>query len=103
MFRITTLIGERGAGRVVVSKDGTNAYNRTERNSAVNFTAETFPTTERWVKWLYGTASFLRTTERLAVALAHANSFIVEEASLKAINPRATASQIYRGLSKLGR
>ena len=26
--------------------------------------------------------------ERLAVALAHANSFIVEEASLKAINPR---------------
>ena len=63
VFRITTLIGERGAGRVVVSKDGTNAYNRTERNSAVNFTAETFPTTERWVKWLYGTASFLRTTE----------------------------------------
>ena len=40
--------------------------------------------------------------ERLAVALAHANSFIVEEASLKAINPRASASRIYRGLGQLG-
>ena len=39
--------------------------------------------------------------ERLAVALAHANSFTVE-ASLNAINPRASASQIYRGLGKLG-
>ena len=41
--------------------------------------------------------------ERLAAALAHANSFIVEEAILKAITPRASASQIYRGLGKLGR
>ena len=63
VFRITTLIGERGAGRVVIGKDGTNAYNSTERNRAVNLTAKTFPTTERWVKWLYDTASILRSTE----------------------------------------
>ena len=63
MFRITTLIEEGGAGRVVIGKDGTNAYNSTERNWAVNLTAKVFPTTERWVKWLYGTASILRSTE----------------------------------------
>ena len=64
VFRITTLIREeKGAGRVVIGKDGTNAYNSTERNRAVNLTAKTFPTTERWVKWLYGTASILRSTE----------------------------------------
>ena len=44
MFRITTLIGERGAGRVVIGKDGINAYNSTstERNRAVNLTAKVF-------------------------------------------------------------
>ena len=63
MFRITTLIEERGAGRVVMGKDGTNAYISTERNWAVNLTAKVFPTTERWVKWLYGTGSILRSTE----------------------------------------
>ena len=31
------------------------------------------------------------------------NSFIVEETSLKVINPRASASQVYRGQGKLGR
>ena len=63
VFRITTLIEEGGAGRVVIGKDGTNAYNSTERNWAVNLTAKVFPTTERWVKLLYGTASILRSTE----------------------------------------
>ena len=63
VFRITTLIEERGAGRVVIGKGGTNAYNSTERNCAVNLTANIFPTTERWMKWLYGTVSILRSTE----------------------------------------
>ena len=48
---------------MVIGKDGTNAYNSTERNRAVNLTAKTFSATERLVKWLYGTASILRSTE----------------------------------------
>ena len=39
--------------------------------------------------------------ERLAVALAHANSFIVDEAIAKAVDPRARPAMIYRGLRKL--
>ena len=41
--------------------------------------------------------------ERLAVALAHANSFIVEEATVKAGDSSAETAKIYRGLRKLVR
>ena len=44
-----------------------------------------------------------RCVERLAVALAHANSFIVEEATVKAGDSSAETAKIYRGLRKLVR
>ena len=42
-----------------------------------------------------------RCVERLAVALAHANCFIVDEAMVKAVDPKARSAQVYRGLRRL--
>ena len=64
MEAITTiadaLVHEEGKGRIVVKKDGANAYNTSNRLLGVRITAKTFPTTSRWGRWYYGTPSLLR-------------------------------------------
>ena len=56
-----TLVHEKGKNRVMIEKDGINAYNQTDRSTAVNDMAAAFPTTARWAKWAYGSPALLRT------------------------------------------
>ena len=54
-----TLVHEEGKGRVMIEKDGINAYNQTDRATAVNDMVAAFPTTARWAKWAYGSPALL--------------------------------------------
>ena len=54
------LVHEVGKGRVLIKKDGVNAYNSSDRLEGVRVTSRVFPTTSRWGRWYYGTPSLLR-------------------------------------------
>ena len=55
-----TLVHEKGKARILIKKDGSNAYNASNRLEGVRITSKVFPATARWGKWLYGTPSMLR-------------------------------------------
>ena len=56
---LNTLVHEPGAKRVVLSDDGKNAYNATDRVGACNRTMSENPVCARWVAWCYGTNAML--------------------------------------------
>jgi hypothetical protein len=55
-----TLVHQEGKARIVIKKDGTNAFNSSDRLEGVRVTSRIFPKTARWGKWYYGTPSILR-------------------------------------------
>jgi hypothetical protein len=59
VFMLGKVARERDMGRVIVSKDGSNAYNSTDRVHAVNMTMKTFPSSARWLSWCYSTPAML--------------------------------------------
>jgi len=64
VFLVEGLVGKEGGGKVVIGKDGSNAYNSQERVQALRHTVHEFPTTCRWATWLYGTPIMLKFGER---------------------------------------
>ena len=64
VFLVEGLVGKEGGGKVVIGKDGSNAYNSQERVQALQHTVHEFPTTCRWATWLYGTPIMLRFGEK---------------------------------------
>ena len=56
------LVAQKGGGKIIIKKDGSNAYNASDRLQGVRVTSRVFPSTARWGKWYYGTPSILRTS-----------------------------------------